>query len=154
MFPNLAPSQNITVAGKIAPVSQAAGSVSTGWIDAAEFSYICAIVQSGVMGASATIDAILQQATDSGGTGAKAITGAALTQLVKATDDNREAILEIREDALDLANNFRFVRLTVTVATAACLISALVLATHQRRGPANARNLTTVKGIVRQPASI
>jgi hypothetical protein len=154
MFSNLRPSQNVAVAGKIAPISQGAGSVSTGWIDMAQFQWVMAIIKAGVMGASGTIDAIFQQATDSGGTGAKAVTGAAATQLVKATDDNREAILELREDALDLANNFRFVRLTVTVATAASLIDATVIGLIGRAGPMNLRNLTTVKGIVSVPSSV
>jgi hypothetical protein len=39
----------------------------------------------GVLGASATVDAKLQQATDNSGTGVKDVTGKAITQLVKAT---------------------------------------------------------------------
>ena len=154
MFPNLAPSQNLAVLAALNPVSQAAGTITTGWIDMGEFAYLAAIVQTGVMGASGTVDAIFQQATDNSGTGAKAVTGAAITQMVKATDDNRQSILEIREDALDMANNFRFVRLSLTVGTATSLVSALVLGTHPRRGPATARNATTVKSVTRQPASI
>lgn len=154
MFPNLRPSQNIAVAGKIAPISQGVGSVSTGWIDMGQFAWLAAVIKAGVLGAAATVDAVFQQATDGSGTGAKAVTGAAATQLVKATDDNREAILEMREDALDMANNFRFVRLTVTVAGAASLIDATVLGMIVRAGPANLRNLTTVKGIVSVPANI
>jgi hypothetical protein len=45
----------------------------------------------GVLGAAATVDAKLQQATDTSGTGAKDISGKAITQLVKASNDNNEA---------------------------------------------------------------
>lgn len=154
MFPTSRPSQNVAIMGKIAPVSQAAGTVSTGWIDAGSVLWLAALIQTGVLGASATVDAIFQQATDNSGTGAKAVTGAAITQMVKATDDNRESILELRNDALDLANNFRFVRLTLTVGAAASLVSATVLGVSGRIGPANRQNLASVKSITAVPVSI
>lgn len=154
MFPTARPSQNVAIMGKIAPVSQAAGAVSTGWIDAGSVLWLAALIQAGVLGASATVDAIFQQATDNSGTGAKAVTGAVITQMVKATDDNRESILELRNDALDLANGFRFVRLTVTVGTATSLVSAVVLGLSGRIGPANRQNLVSVKSITAVPVSI
>ena len=51
----------------------------------AKFAEIMALIQTGVLGAAATLDAKLQQATDAAGTGAKDITGKAIVQIVKAT---------------------------------------------------------------------
>jgi hypothetical protein len=77
-----------------------------------------------VLGASATVDAKLQQATDSSGTGVKDITGKAITQILKASGDNKVAMINVRDTDLDVNNGFTYVRLTVTVGTATSLIAA------------------------------
>jgi hypothetical protein len=106
------------------PISQGAATVTTGWVDMRDVKRLLAVIQTGVMGASGTLDAKLQQATDSGGTGAKDITGKAITQIVKASGDNKQALINLTDDELDAANLFRFVRLSMTVGTAASLIAA------------------------------
>ncbi len=154
MFPNLRPSQNITLCDKIAPVSQAPGTIDSGWVDMAQFAWLMATIQTGVLGAAATVDGIFQQATSAAGAGAKAVTGAAITQMVKATDDNRESILEMREEALDMANGFRWVRLRLTVGAAASIVGAQLLGVLRRNGPANLGNNATVKSITSVPANV
>lgn len=126
MYLNMKPSEMLAVLGTIDPVSQAAGTVSTGWLDQATYLSVMAVIQTGVLGASATVDAKLQQATDSSGTGAKDITGKAITQIVKASGDNKQAIINMKEADLDTENGFRYVRLSITVGTAASLVSATV----------------------------
>lgn len=126
--PNTKPSDKATVQAVLNPVSQGAGTVTTGWVPMSTFENILAILQVGVLGASATVDAKLQQASDGSGTGAKDITGKAIVQLTKAgTDDNKEVLINCRSEELDVANSFTHVRLSVTVATAASLISAVIL---------------------------
>ena len=124
----------------IDPVSQGAGAVSTGWIPAANHERFLATVQTGVMGASATVDAKLQQATDNAGTGAKDITGKAIVQILKASGDNKQALINLRAEELDLANNFTYFRLTVTVGTAASLVSAVVQGGVPKNAPASGLN--------------
>lgn len=137
MNPNIKPSNEAVLIEKLDPVSQGAGTVTTGWVSLADFDAIQAILQVGVLGAAATVDAKLEQATSSGGAGAKNIAGKAITQLTKAgTDDNKQVILNCRSDELDVANNFTHVRLSVTVAVAASLISAVVLGHSARYQPA------------------
>ena len=101
-----------------------------------------------MLGASATLDAKLQQASDSGGTGVKDITGKAITQLVKASNDNNEAMINLRSDELDVNGGFCYFRLSVTVGTAASLYSAIVLGFTARDYPASALNDASVVQIV------
>jgi len=66
------------------------------------------------MGATdGTLDAQVKQATAAAGTGSKNITGAAITQL-SATDDNKQAIIEVQTSKLDINNDFRYVAITLT----------------------------------------
>ncbi|MDE2441949.1 MAG: hypothetical protein KGP14_13075 [Betaproteobacteria bacterium] len=132
--------EQLSVLATIDPVSQGAGTVTTGWIPAANHERFLALVQTGVMGASGTLDAKLQQAQDSGGTGAKDVTGKALAQIVKASGDNKQAEINLRAEELDLANNFTYFRLSITVGTAASLIAASVLGGVAKNGPASALN--------------
>lgn len=64
MFPNAKGSELFSVLATIDPASQAVGTVATGWISAGNHHSLLALVQSGVLGTGATLDAKLQQATD------------------------------------------------------------------------------------------
>ena len=63
MFPNAKGSELFSVLATIDPASQAVGTVTTGWISAGNHHSLLALVQSGVLGTGATLDAKLQQAT-------------------------------------------------------------------------------------------
>lgn len=140
MFPNARIAEQLSVLATIDPVSQGAGTVTTGWLSASNHERFEAIIQTGVMGASGTLDGKLQQATDSAGTGVKDITGKALAQILKAAGDNKQALINLRQDEMDLANNFTYFRLSLTVGTATSLISAVVQAGIARNYPASALN--------------
>ncbi len=148
MFPNAKASELLAILATIDPVSQAAGTVSTGWITVANHHGLLAVIQTGVLGASATLDAKLQQATDSSGTGAKDITGKSLTQIVKATGDNKQALINVKPEELDTVNGFGFVRLSITVGVAASLTSAQLLGINPRFAPADAGNQAGVAQII------
>ncbi len=131
--PNLLASQEQIVAGVIDPDAAAAAAYSTGWISMETNSRVQAITMVGAMVATSTVDAKLEQATDSSGTGVKDITGKAITQLTAAgSDDDQQAIINCRADELDIDNDFDHLRLTVTVATAASDMGAIVLAGPSR----------------------
>jgi hypothetical protein len=132
--------ESLAVLATIDPVSQGAGTVTTGWVDQSVFFALAAVIQTGVLGASATVDAKLQQAVDNSGTSAKDITGKAITQIVKASGDNRQAIIQMKEADLDTEGGFRYVRLSITVGTAASLVSATLYGLIARFQPASAYN--------------
>lgn len=145
----LRPSDRVAVVGIIDPDAYSASTVTTGWIAAKDFEKWLAIVQAGDLGTSATVDAKLEQATDGSGTGAKDITDKAITQLTKAgTDDNKQALINLSNEELDVANGFTHFRLSMTVATAACDAGAVVLGLNPRFGPASDNDLASVDEIV------
>ena len=148
MFPNAKGSELFSVLATIDPASQAVGTVTTGWISAGNHHSLLALVQSGVLGTGATLDAKLQQASDSSGTGAKDISGKAITQIVKASGDNKQALINVKPEDLDTVAGFGFVRLAVTVGGAASLTAAQVLGVSPRMLPADASNQAAVAQII------
>ena len=96
MYPNIKASEAIAVLDCINPISQSAGTVTTGWIKADKFSNFLALVLCGVLGSSATVDAKIQQANTSGGGSAKDVSGKSITQLVKASNDNNSVEINLR----------------------------------------------------------
>lgn len=138
-------SEKAAVLAVISPVSQAAGTAVSGWVSARDFHRLMALIETGVLGASATVDAKLQQAQDSSGTGAKDISSAhAITQIVKASGDNKQAIIDLDVSQLDANNGFAYVQLSVTVGTAASLIAATLFGFHAGFEPASASNPASV----------
>ena len=148
MFPNAKGSELLSVLATIDPAAQAAGVVSTGWLSMANHHGLLALVQTGLLGTSATVDAKLQQAVDSSGTSAKDITGKAITQIVKAAGDNKQALINVKPEELDTAGGFGYVRLSVTVGVAASQTSAQVLGLSPRFAPADAFNQAAVAQVV------
>lgn len=147
---NLLPSQRNGVIGVVDPDANTVGDKDTVWMDAAAFDSMMAIIQTGILGASATVDAKLLEATDAAGAGAKDITGKAITQLLKASNDDDQAIINLRADELDVDNGFAFVLLRVTIGTATSDCSAVVLGLDPRYAPAdaNGKDLASVVEIV------
>ncbi len=148
MFPNAKGSEQLSILATFDPISQAAATVTTGWVSVANFHSFLAVVQTGVMGASATLDAKVQQAQDSGGTGVKDITGKAIVQIVKASGDNKQALINFRPEDLDNANGFAYVRLSLTVGTAASVVAASLLGINARYNTSDAFNQAAVVQII------
>ena len=148
MFPNAKGSELLTVLSTLDPVAQAAGTSSTGWISVANHHGMLGVIQTGVLGTSATLDAKLQQALDGTGTGAKDIAGKAITQIVKAGGDNKQALINVKPEDLDTVNGFGFVRLSVTVGVATSQTAAQLLGISPRFAPADASNQAAVAQII------
>lgn len=129
------PADSIGLLTVIDPVSQGAGANTTVWVPATNYHQILAIIQTGLLGTAATVDVKIQQAKDSSGTAAKDITNAALTQIVKATGDNKQAFLSVRAEQLDTGNGFTYVGVVLTVGAAASIISGVVLGLNPRYSP-------------------
>lgn len=86
--------------------------LATAWVSLSDSVRVVAGVLVG--DTATTVDAKLQQATDTAGTGAKDVTGAAITQL-SATDDNKHVTIDCEAAHLDEHNGFTCVRLLITV---------------------------------------
>lgn len=142
---NIKVSEAIAVLGAINPVSQAAGSVASAWLPAAQFQKFLGLVQVGAFGADATVDADLMQAQDSNGTGAKAIgDGKAIQQLLAAGGNNVQAEIDLDAQELDVNNGYCYIQLTITVGEAATLVAGAVFGGGGRLGPASDFNAASV----------
>jgi hypothetical protein len=137
-------SEQVAVLGVLAPASQATGAGGTGWVSAAKFAKFLAIINTGVLGASATVDAKFQQALDNAGTGAKDVPGRAITQVVVATGNNSQALLNMDEQDLDANGGFSFIKVVTNVGAAASIFDVLLLGFDASYGPASDSNAATV----------
>lgn len=149
MFPNAKGSEELSILATIDPSSQAVGTLTTNWISVGNFHAFIASVESGVLGASATLDAKLQQALDNAGTSAKDITGKAITQLTQAGGgSSKQVLLNVKPEELDTVNGFGFIRLSLTVGVAASLTAAQLLGVNPRYATADAFNQAAVAQII------
>lgn len=151
------PSEYIAVVETIDPDAYTAASptssYNTGWIDMENWEALLAIVQTGILGTAALLDAKLEQASDSSGTGAKDITGKAITQLDEAgasppAVNDSQYLINLRAEELDVEGGFTHVRLSTTLDAATSDYSAIVLGVGPRYGPANAFDLASVGEII------
>lgn len=148
---NTLPSETWAVLATIDPDEYAAGAQNSDWVDMGLFDQIMAVVMTGIIDTLSTLDAKLTQATSSGGAGEKDITGKAITQLV-AADDDKQAVINCRADELDIANDFRFVRLVQTGGAGSPATTvfhqAFVFGLGARYEPASDGDLASVAEIV------
>lgn len=143
------PSELAAVVANIDPDAQTAGAKTSGWVDASEFMAFMAIFQAGTLGSSATLDGKIEQATDSSGTSAKDVTGAAITQLTQAgTDSDKQAVINLRTENLDVDGGFTHIRLSMTIGVATSDAAAILLGFGPRHGPASDHDAATVDEIV------
>jgi len=143
------PSEMAAVAATIDPASLTANTYVSDWVDMKNFEQALAVILVGAITTNGTFDAKLRQATSSAGADAKDVTGKAIAQLTAAgTDSNKQALIQVRGDELDVAGGFSFVALSITTATAASLAGAAVLGFNPTYGPASGYDLSTVDEIV------
>ena len=149
MFPNAKGSELLSILATLDPGNQAPGVANTGWVPLSTHHGLLALVQIGALATGATVDAKLQQAQDASGTGAKDVAGKAIAQLIQASNGaNRQALINLRPEELDLNNGFAFVRLVVPVAAAAANTSAQLLGVNPRLASAETANQAAVAQIV------
>ncbi len=149
MFPNAKGSEEISLLATIDPSSQAVGVLTTSWISVANFHALLATVETGVLGASAMVDAQLQQALDASGTSSKIITNKSITQLQQAASgSNKYVLINCKPEELDTVNGFGFVRLSITVGVAASLTAGKLLGVNPRYATADAFNGVNVAQLI------
>lgn len=131
---NILPSDRARVMGVIDPDAYGTGTETTGWVDASEYGNLLAIVMAGTLGASATLDAKIEEATDSSGSDSQDLSSKSITQLTKAgSDDDKQALINVRQD--ELSDGYTHVRLSMTVGTASSDAGAVLLGFDARYEP-------------------
>lgn len=146
---NKTPSEAVAVVGNIDPDAYAASTVATNeYIPLKHFRRFMAIIQTGDIVSTGTIDAKLITYTNGSGSGAADVTGSAITQLTQAgTDSNKQVIINFDPSKLagSAATHFK---LSVTMGTAGADLSAIVLGLDPLYGPASDNDTSTVDEIV------
>ena len=147
---NLLASQRQGLVATIDPDVYTAAAYTSDYVSMSDFGRIQAIVMAGTLGASATLDAKLVQATDASGTGVKDITGKAITQMTQAGTDqsDTQAIINLQSEELDVNNSFTHVALVMTVGTATSDAGAIIMGADARYGPASNGDLASVGEII------
>lgn len=124
--------------------SQSTAEKLTAAVDLAKFRQVMFIIDSGTLGASGTLDFQVKGSSASGGT-YTAIPNTAITQLVKATDDNKYAIVMVTADQVQaLGLGYTFVKGSLLPGTAAANAAVVVLGELARFEPTSSQNATTV----------
>ena len=145
---NALASENGAVTSVIVPDSRTAGAVTSTYTNMGLFERVQFIIQTGEMAATSTLNASIVQATAAAGTGVKALTTAKAITELGATDDNTQVVIIVLAEDLDMANEFDWAAVTVTVANAAVDYAVVGVATNARYNPASDNDASTVDEIV------
>lgn len=139
-------SEQIAVVGVIDPDQYTTGTFSSGWIDFKLWNRLLAVLLTGDMASSATLNGNFQEAKTSTGGSAQTLTSGTfnLTAL-SDTDDNKQVLVNIRQDAL--TDQFTHVRFNLVVADGLSDAGVVILG-EGKRLPASNNDLSTVTEIV------
>lgn len=140
---NLTGSEQVALLGVISPGALAAQAHASGYVSVKNFERILIIIQLGTLGALGTVDATLQQAKTSVGGDTKAL-AKTVTQLVKASNDDDQIMINVSAEDFDVSNGFDWLQVTVTIGGAASGLSAVILGIGTRYGPARLHNAASV----------
>jgi hypothetical protein len=117
-------------ARSVAPDAHGVGVVTGAEVDTREFGEALVVLDVGTMGGGATLDVKVREAAESGGTFAD-VPGAAFSQKVAGTDDNRLFVGRI-----NLQNRQRILRVVSTVGVASVDHGASVVLLDPKYAPA------------------
>lgn len=99
-----------------------ASTFTTSYVDLGAYNRGKFSVSVGAIGASSTITPTIQQATDTNGTGAKAVVFLNSVTIAAITASNTENTYNVSGQLLDVVNGFRYVNCSVVVGTASALV--------------------------------
>ena len=129
-------SEEIALLDVMYPDDRGPGTHYGDWISLSDYHRARFTLLMGDMGALATADAGLQQASAVDGTGVKAITGKTITQLTAAGGNAGSPVcIELQTEELDVDNKFYFVRFYVTTAVNTTIFTATLEGSPTRYAP-------------------
>ena len=155
MSMNAKPSELVAVLAVLDPDEYTAADATpllTGAVDMSKWGALMAVISLGDVAATISVNAKFTQATTAAGT-YKDVSGTDITALTGG-DDNKQVIINLKAEDLDIDNGYDQVKLSVTVSDSASPDAALadvcatVLGFYPRYLPANSYDLSTVDEIV------
>lgn len=145
---NSTPSERAAIVGVIDPDAYAANTYLSAFAPVSKFRRFQAVIFAGTLGASATLNAKLQRASDAAGTGAEDISGAAITELTQAgTDSDKQAVINY-DTQHEEGNAKTFIGISLTVGVATSDAGAVLLGFDAFNNPASDADLASVDEIV------
>jgi hypothetical protein len=139
--------QAVAVVACTDPDAYTTSTITDDIIDMMKFEQVMFVVMAGTLGSSATVDFQVYQSTASNMSPEVVISGAAITQLTEAgTDSDKQAVVVVKQS--DLTAGYRYIRGTLTVATATSDAGMLALGMYPTFGPASDYDLASVDEIV------
>jgi hypothetical protein len=150
------PSEVVGLVACVDPDAYAPGTVTGDVIDMSEFHAALGILMVGDLGTAGTVVMKWEQAVTSGGQykDVAGATTATIDQADSPNPSNQQIKLDLRAEDLDMANGYRFARLSVTVAdatspeSATSDVAAVAFGVWPRTGLASAYDLASVDEIV------
>jgi len=150
MLTHVHAADNVAVISAIDPDAIGTSTVVSPYADAGDFHTLLAVISAGTLGTGASLAAKLVQATTQAGGNSKDIPGAAIVALTQAGgDSDTQALISLQNASVDVDNDFRFVAISITIATATCDAGAILLGVSPRVGPASDADASTVESVVR-----
>lgn len=118
------------------PADSETTEINSGFVSLAAFHRAVILISVGDIQASGTFDVTIDQATDTGGSSSKALSGKSITQLTQAGGDGDDAVaIEIQTAELDVTNGFDCINVRVSPATAASEFSVMIFGCIPRFPP-------------------
>ena len=125
--------------------SQGIATVNGAYVSLANYHRAFLFIDVGDMAGTATLDVLLQQATNLTGGGVKAIAGKAITQLTPAGGDSNQVLcIELRTEELDVPGGFDCIRYQFTVAAANVELGVHLFGCEPRFAPVPTTNWTEI----------
>lgn len=146
-MPSTRLSERVAVLATVDPDAYSTGTQTSDWALMENWGRALAIINAGIIAASGTLDAKLMQATSSTGAGAVTIAGKAITQMTTG-DNDKQAMIDLKADELNVAGGFTYVALRMTLATAGGDVGGVLLGGDPRYGPASDHDLASVDEII------
>jgi hypothetical protein len=148
MFPNALASEQVAVVGVIDPDAYTQATYKTAAIDMSQWEEVMIIGMAGDLGSSGTLDFDVYEYTDASDGGEQEITSKSATQLTQAgTDSNKQVVINVRREDLDIRDDFRYIKAWMIVGTATSDCGLVVVGVVPRRAPASDNDLSTVDEI-------
>jgi hypothetical protein len=139
---NTLPSERAAVVGVINATAQTAGAKNSTAVDCKLYRRLVAVGLTGTLGTAATVDGKWQQSVDAAFSSPVDITGGAITQIVKASGDNKQFVSNL--NTASLSPGYEWVRFVLTVGTATSDAGVVILGFDPLYGPASDNDLTSV----------
>lgn len=139
--------ESFAIISTVDPDAQSASAVNTDVIDMKNFRQVMFIIATGTLGASATVDFLVKGDTTSGGSFSTTITGKSITQLLKASHDASQSVINVTAEEA-AAQGYRYLRGTLTVGTATSEVGCIVIGELAHYTDARDNDLASVVEVI------